>query len=62
MITLGYEEPSESAMFGFNLVNLSEYHNFGILKDSSSQINSLPLNNCYSCRNVMQNGVNALSK
>ena len=35
---------------------------FGTLKDSSLKINRLQLNNCFSCRNFMQNGVNALSK
>ena len=33
---------------------------FGTLKDSSLKINSLPLNNRFSYRNVLQNGVNAL--
>ena len=32
------------------------------LKDNSLEINSLSLNNCFSYRNVFQNGVNALSK
>ena len=36
---------------------------FGTLKDSILKVNSLPtVNNCFSCRNVLQNGVNALSK
>ena len=35
---------------------------FGIMKDGSPEINSLALNNCFSYRNVFQNGVNALSK
>ena len=30
---------------------------FGTLKDGSLPINSLALNNCFSCRNVFQNGV-----
>ena len=33
-----------------------------MLKDDSLQINSLAFNNCFSYRNVFQNGVNALSK
>merc|ERR1712240_255136 len=35
---------------------------FGTLKDGSLQINTLALNNCFSYRNIFQNGVNALSK
>ena len=35
---------------------------FGTLKDGSLQINSLALNNCFSYRNIFQNGVNTLSK
>ena len=35
---------------------------FGTLKDGSLEINSLALNNCFSYRNVFQNGVSALSK
>ena len=35
---------------------------FRTLKDSSLQINSLASNDCFSNRNVFQNGVNALSK
>ena len=34
---------------------------FGTLKDDSLQINSFALDNCFSYRNVFQNGVNALS-
>ena len=34
----------------------------GTLKDDSLEINSLALNNCFSYRNVFQNGVYALSK
>ena len=32
------------------------------LKEGSLEINSLASNNCFSHRNVLQNGVNALSK
>ena len=32
------------------------------MKDGSLKINSLALNNCFSHKNVFQNGVNALSK
>ena len=35
---------------------------FGTLKDDSLEIYSLALNNCFSYRNVFQNGINALSK
>ena len=35
---------------------------FGTLKDDSLKVNSLPLNYCFSHRNVFQNGVNTLSK
>ena len=35
---------------------------FGTLKDGFLEINSLALNNCFSYRNVFQNGVNTLSK
>ena len=35
---------------------------FGTLKDSSLQINSLPLKKCFNYRNVLQNCVNVLSK
>ena len=35
---------------------------FGTLKDGSLEINGSALNNCFSYRNVFQNGVNALSK
>ena len=35
---------------------------FGTLKDGCLEINSLALNNCFSYRNVFQNGVNALSE
>ena len=53
-----------SAMFGvtFNLVNTCRTAViFGTLTDGGLQINSLEINNCFSCRNVSQNGVNALS-
>ena len=43
-------------------LHVSDYHIFGTVKDSSLKINSLPLNNCFSYRNVLQNGVNSLSK
>ena len=35
---------------------------FGTPKNGSLQINSLPSNNSFSDRNVLQNGINALSK
>ena len=35
---------------------------FGTLKDDSLEINILALNNCFSHRNIFQNGVNTLSK
>ena len=35
---------------------------FGTLKDNSLLINSLASNNCFSHRNIFQNGVNTLSK
>ena len=35
---------------------------FGTLKDGSLLINTLASNICFSCRNMFQNGVNALSK
>ena len=35
---------------------------FVTLKDSSLKINSSPFNNCFSYRNALQNGNNALSK
>ena len=35
---------------------------FGTLKDGSQKINSLSLKNCFSYRNVLQNGVNDSSK
>ena len=35
---------------------------FGTLKDGSLTMNSLALNNCFSNRNICQNGINALSK
>ena len=50
-------------MFGatFNLVTRVGLI-FGTLEDGSLEIISLALNNCFSYRNVFQNGVNALSK
>ena len=49
-------------MFGaiYNLV--ADFRNFWKLKDGSLEINSLALNNCFSYRNVFQNGINALTK
>ena len=44
----------------FNLVTRAAI--FGTLKDDSLKINSLASNNCFSHRNVFQNGVNTLSK
>ena len=43
---------------------MSDYHNFWNtdMKVGSLEINSLALNNCFSCRNVFLNDVNALSK
>ena len=35
---------------------------FGKLKDRSLEINILALNNCFTLKNVFQNGVSALSK
>ena len=35
---------------------------FGTLEDGSLEINPLASNNCFSYRNVFQNGFNALSK
>ena len=35
---------------------------FGTLKDDSLRINISALNNCFSHRNVFQNGINTLSK
>ena len=35
---------------------------FGTLKDGSLEINSLDLNNCFSYRNVYQNGVKRFIK
>ena len=35
---------------------------FGTLRDGSFQINNLASNNCFSYRNLFQNGVNALLK
>ena len=35
---------------------------FGTLKESFLKIKCLPLNNCFNCRNVLQNGIKALSK
>ena len=35
---------------------------FGTLKDSNLNITNLSLNNCFSYRKALQNGVNALSK
>ena len=51
-------------MFGaiFNLVTRVTAIIFGILKDDCLKDNSLPLNNCFSCRNLLQNDVNTLSK
>ena len=47
----------------FNLVTRVDYRNFwNQWKDGSLEINSLALNNCFSYRNIIQNGVNALSK
>ena len=43
-------------------LHVVDYHNFGTVKYSILKINSLPLNNCFSFRNVLQNGVNSLSK
>ena len=54
-----------SAMFcsTFNLVTTCRTAvRFETLKDGSLQMNSLALNNCFSYRNVFQNGVNTLSK
>ena len=51
-------------MFGatFNLVTSVGLMYFGTLEDGSLEINNLALNNCFSYRNVFQNGSNALSK
>ena len=50
-----------STMFSaiFNLVTRRKFWN---TEDYRLKINSLPLNNCFSYRNVLQNGVNTLSK
>ena len=56
---------STICMFGatFNLVTLVGLPLiFETLKDGSLEINSLALNNCFSYKNVFQNGVNALLK
>ena len=52
-------------MFGttLNLVALVGLpYVFGTLKDGRLTINSLPLNDCFSYRNILQNGVKPLSK
>ena len=50
------------AMFGARVwLHVSKYCNFGTLKESGLKINTLPFN-CFSYRNVLQNGVNAMSK
>ena len=52
-------------MFGatFNLVTrVGLTYFFRTLTDGSLEINSLALNNCFSFKNVFQNGANALSK
>ena len=53
-------------MFGatFNLVTYVGlmFFFFETLTDGSLEINSLALNNCFSYRNVYQNGANVLSK
>ena len=49
-------------MFGstFNLV--TRYEIFGTVKDNSLKVNSLPIKYGCSYKNVLQNGVNSLSK
>ena len=51
-------------MFGatFELATRIDYRYFWYTERCSFQINSLALNNCFSDRNVLQNGVIALSK
>ena len=49
-----------SAMFG--ALHVSDYRSFWNTERWNLQINSLASNNCFSHRNVFQNGVNALSK
>ena len=56
--------PIRSVMFGA-IFNLHGYTcrttvMFGTLKDSSLEIKSLALNNCFSYKNVSQNGVKSL--
>ena len=62
---LGYcLESLRSVMFGatFNLVTrVGLPYFFGTMKDGL-EINSIALNNCFSNRNVFQNGVTILSK
>ena len=48
-----------SAIFGATFILVTRV---GLLKDSSLEINSFALNNCFSCKNFFQNGFNALSK
>ena len=53
-----------SVMFSatFNLVTRGTTVIFGTLKNGNLEFNSLASNNCFSYRNVFQNGVKTLSK
>ena len=44
------------------LLNWLDTLTFGTLKGSCLQINSLASNNCFRCRHIFQNSINALSK
>ena len=50
------------ATFNLNLYTCQNSVIFGTLKDASLWINSLASNNCFNHRNVLQNGINILSK
>ena len=46
----------------YTRLHLSDYCKFRTLKDRSLLINIFASNNCFSDRNIIQNGVDALSK
>ena len=46
----------------YTRLHLSDYRCFGTLKDTSLLINSFLTNNCFSGRNIFQNGVDPSSK
>ena len=43
-------------------LHVSDYHNFGTMKDDSLLNNILAWNNCLCHRNIFQNGINIISK